>query len=608
MIKRESIENLKQQVDLYQVVSDYVTLSRAGNSWKGLSPFSQEKTPSFYVYPEKGFFYCFSTSQGGDAIRFIQLKENLTFVESVEHIAERFNVRLEYESSTGAKRPAGGSRDLLKLHEIASRYFAQELTKDNPESRQALEYWESGRGFSRELAKEHQIGYAPAEGKGLFPLLKSEGFSDKMIEESGLFFSRGNSETFRPFARFRGRLMIPIREINGKVIAFTARKMPTTPKDDPAHEAKYVNSPGTLIFHKSNVLFGLHHARQYVGKGLPFVMVEGQLDAMRCWSVGIDQAVAPQGTAVTENQLAKLKNYHPSMICFLDGDSAGFKAASRIVAMSLSVGLEVHFILLPEGDDPDLFLKDKGKEGFEELKKDAVDVVQFLVKSSFAEASNPEQKARALEECFEAINQSPSQVIVGGLLERLASLTNIDLSAIREDYQRWSRRKTRPNDLNTASSEMPVLNSKLTTSESDLLHLILHYPELRRQEALFEIDSLVNEDDLNGRLLNRIAIELMENPEWDPNQDNGMVAETDEEINYLYKVLAREPNYDDKDQSFRLCIARLQHRRDKRQLRSLERKINQMQPDAIDQQLALLNEKKELQIKIAKRVELHSLT
>ena len=207
------------------------------------------------------------------------------------------------------------------------------------------------RKFSPELADEFKVGAAEADGGGLAAAVRRKKFSDDAVRQCGLFFTRDDA-MLTPGAmkpRFRGRLMIPIRDHQGRVVAFTARQTELTPEDDPAREAKYVNSPETPIFTKGNLLFNLDRARSHVGEGKPFVLVEGQLDALRCWSVGLKTAVAPQGTAITEVQMALLRRYHPQVECFFDSDAAGQKAALRFLPLALKAGVEARFLTLAGG-------------------------------------------------------------------------------------------------------------------------------------------------------------------------------------------------------------------------------------------------------------------
>ncbi|MFP4283349.1 MAG: DNA primase, partial [Opitutales bacterium] len=266
LISRQSIESLKLHVNIHDVVAREVDLKRQGRNYVGLSPFQNEKTPSFFVLPERGIFKDFSSGLAGDIFKFVEETEKVSFVEAAELIAERFNFKLEYENGAGP-RPEERSlkRQLLELHEYATEFYHEAFFADHPDAAACRAYWTETRGFPLELAKEFKIGFAPVATRKLNERLLKKGFSEKTLRECGLFYANDYDPDplrFRP--RFRGRLMIPIRDRQAQVIAFTARQLEITPEDDPACEAKYINSPGTPLFQKSHLVFNLERAREAI--------------------------------------------------------------------------------------------------------------------------------------------------------------------------------------------------------------------------------------------------------------------------------------------------------------------------------------------------------
>ncbi|GHC11233.1 DNA primase [Cerasicoccus arenae] len=363
-IARSCIETIRQQVSLVDVAGAYTQMKRAGAQWRGLSPFNTEKTPSFYVHPEKNVFHDYSSGNAGDLFRFVMLKENLGFNDAIEFIASRYNVPLEYDNDGAPPERASLRKELFTLHEVAVDYFHRAFFADHPEAEFIRQYWTEKRHFPIEVAREFKIGLAPSNGDGFVKYIVDKGFSMEALKACGLLYIFDNArDASRARARFRGRLMIPIRDIQGRVIAFTARQTDLTPDDDSSKEAKYVNSPETPIFYKSGVLFGLDHARQHIDESKAFVLVEGQLDCLRCFEQGVHTAVAPQGTAITEQQLGLLRKYTPKLEVLLDGDRAGQKGAMRMLPLALAAGLEVYFLPLPTGLDPDDLLRDGGGGG-----------------------------------------------------------------------------------------------------------------------------------------------------------------------------------------------------------------------------------------------------
>ena len=606
MIKRESIQNLKHHVDICQLIGDYVSLQRAGSVWKGLSPFSQEKTPSFHVDPDKGLYYCFSTSQGGDAIKFLQVKENLSFTEAVEALAERFNFKLEYETREGGGAAAGTGRNLKRLrmiHEQAQHYYRQAFNAETAEGAAVRKYWVEDRGFTLEQAETYGIGYAPGDGGLFYRFLSQQRFSDAELEASGLFFPRRQAGRGSMMARFRGRLMVPICDLMGKVIAFTGRKMSQTPANDPAFEAKYVNSPGTDLFNKGTLLFGIHIARKAVNEHTPFVMVEGQLDAVRCWTEGFEQVVATQGTAITEVQLSKLKNYGPSLIMCLDGDAAGVKAALRVLPMALAAGIDIRFVHLDQGEDPDSLLREQGREAFQQLIDQATPVVPFLVDRFFdSENRDPAALSRSCQQCFEIILKSPSQVVQTGMIEELANLAGLETRSLRTDFETLRQRVRNHGNPVRKSGALAVTtgsDSKLSTVESDLLRLVIQHAPLRDRLRSADPVDMLDPASVEGRLLIRICAELREDPHWMPERDADLVCETEAEQNLLYHLLASASQDPEAEESFELCLQSLLHRFQKRRLQLIERKLSKGGRFSDEELTVLLGEKLELQRSIA---------
>ena len=367
VIKPSCIRDLKLRVNIADVVSRVVTLRKAGaGRLKGLCPFHNEKTPSFHVDGDKGYYKCFGCGKAGDAITFVRETEQLNFSEAIEALGKRFGIPIEYEEGSGgpSREERSLRQEIFDLHDVAAEHFFQAFKARDAAGEYMRALWTDKRRFPMEIADEFKIGAVDADGSGLGGALLRRKFSEEALRRCGLFFIYDDAaitlHALRP--RFRGRLMIPIRDHQGRVVAFTARQTELTPQDDPAREAKYVNSPETPIFTKGNLLFNLDRARTAVGDGKPFVLVEGQLDALRCWSVGLKTAIAPQGTSITESQLVLLRRYHTQVECFFDSDSAGQKAALRFLPMALKAGLEVRF-LAAAGDgkvDPDLLFLEKG--------------------------------------------------------------------------------------------------------------------------------------------------------------------------------------------------------------------------------------------------------
>jgi DNA primase len=426
-----------------------VALKKAGGSrLKGLCPFHNEKTPSFNVDVDKGFYKCFGCGKAGDAITFVRETEQLSFTEAVEALGQRYGVVIEYEEGAGPSREERSLRqELFDLHEQAAVHFHEAFRSAGPAGDFMRAYW-AERPFTR-ARRGLQDRRGRPDGGGLGAAIQRKKYSEDALRQCGLFFIRDDAMItvggLRP--RFRGRLMIPIRDHQGRVVAFTARQTALTPQDDPAREAKYVNSPETPIFTKSHLLFNLDRARTAVGEGRPFVMVEGQLDAMRCWSVGLKTAVAPQGTSITDGQLALLRRYHAEVECFFDSDDAGQKAALRMLPMALKANIEVRFLTLAGETklDPDLLFQERGLAAYAEVRKSSMSAMAFACRAllpSPATASS-EQRSRAAQGVLAIIAAAESEVSRAAFISEAAALLSLPSSALQSDLRRLSARTAR---------------------------------------------------------------------------------------------------------------------------------------------------------------------
>ncbi len=515
VIKATSLRDLKNRVNIHDVVVRVVALKKAGGGrFKGLCPFHSEKTPSFNVSADKGFYKCFGCGKAGDVINFVMETEGLQFTEAVEAIAQRFGVALEYEEGSGgpSKETRSLRQEIFDIHDLATDYYRQAFLATTPHGTFIRDYWEKNRKFTAELGDEFKIGFAPPEDQGLGAALLKRKFTEDALRQCGLFFIRDgvvpNLGALRP--RFRGRLMIPIRDHQGRVVAFTARQLELTPADDPAREAKYVNSPETPIFTKSNLLFNLDRARSHAGDGHPFVLVEGQLDALRCWSVGLKTAIAPQGTSITEGQLALLRRYHPQVECFFDSDSAGQKAALRFLPMALKAGLEVRFLMLAGTSklDPDLLFLEKGLAAYEEVKRGSLSAMQFakyilLPKSDTASVS---ERSFAVRSMVEMALQVEGHVARENYFTQISVLMGVTPNAIRDEVVNIERRRYLGAEGNktTITSAAPKNHSL----EEHLLFFCLHHGEVIKELPARLQHEWLDQSTTAGRLVAHLLSEV----------------------------------------------------------------------------------------------------
>jgi DNA primase len=556
-VTRNCIETIRDKVNIYDVVSRVVALRKRGHDYWGLSPFTAEKTPSFKIDPDKGFFKCFSTGNAGDIFRFVEMTEQLSFSEAVETLAGRFSITLEYEHGANAalmQETRSLKRQLIELMDHATEWYHQAFMADNPLAESIRRYWIDKRKFTLEAAKRYKIGFAPIEQmQAWMTLFQQKGFDAELLQTSGLCYPlRSPTAQLRP--RFRGRLMIPIRDFQGQVIAFTARKLEQTPSDDPTFEAKYVNSPETPIFHKGKTLFGLDLARQEANPNKPFIMVEGQLDTLRCREKGFLTAIAPQGTAITEEQLHLLKRYEAPLDIVLDGDSAGQNAAWRALPLVLKAGIEPRFVILPIGEDPDSFLLNHPPSVFEELLNQAIEVIPFVIQTLVPDPNpTPIQVTRAMNQLFELIQYCESEIAQTTYLQQAIHLLRLESHATLNEYQKFRWKKIRqsstqsaqyPSETDNSKTPLTAADKRLTTREFDLLYLILQEPSLAEPVSQAIDVEWIEKTTTEGNLLARLLVEISEGL-WHGPQDAETLLQNEAEKNCYYAILAEKRPFED---------------------------------------------------------------
>ena len=601
VIKPSCVRDLKLRVNLADVISRVVALKKAGGSrLKGLCPFHNEKTPSFNVDADKGFYKCFGCGKAGDAITFVRETEQLSFTEAVETLGQRYGVAIEYEEGSGPSKEERSLRqELFDLHDQAAGHFHDVFRAAGPAGDFMRAYWVNDRRFTPDLAEEFKIGAAGPDGSGLAGAILKKGYSEDALRQCGLFFIRDDAMITAGAlrCRFRGRLMIPIRDHQGRVVAFTARQTALTPEDDPAREAKYVNSPETPIFTKGNLLFNLDRARTSVGEGRPFVMVEGQLDALRCWSVGLKTAVAPQGTSLTDGQLALLKRYHSELECFFDSDSAGQKAALRMLPMALKANIEVRFLTLA-GDakvDPDLLFLEKGLAAYADVRKGSLSAMAFACRAflpSPATASS-EQRSRAAQSVLGLIASAESEISRASFISEASAILHLPAAALQGDLSRMLGR-SRAGAPQPSPLPAPVRSSGGVSPEHDLLRLFLHFEPLGRPMSSAIPHDWIDKGQPAGVLLNRFLAEV-ESGNWPGRDHLESLMESDDEKSLVASLLFDVPVIDDPFKVAREGIRRLRDRTIEPRIRQIELALASTPSDFNNDSSSLLRELSDLQ-------------
>ncbi len=447
---------VKQQADIVRIVGEYMTLRKSGAQYfQGLCPFHQEKTPSFSVHASRQFFHCFGCGASGDVFSFVQKIENISFPEAVRLIAEKLKIPLPKMSfaSPEEERQAGMRVGLIEIHERACKFFQEQLRR--PEAAHAREYLAS-RGIVPEIIAEFRIGYAPESGFLMRDALRGQS-DEALLRESGLFswkdkgqgsgtrdqgpegFSESNPLAPNPsplatmYSRFRNRVMFPITNESGKVIAFTGRTLASDEKSGP----KYLNSPETPIYSKSRVLFNLDKAKEPIRKLEYAILVEGQMDCISVYTAGFRNVIASSGTAFTELQARLLGRFSKNIVVNFDPDTAGAAAAERSLALLVSEEFQIKVLTLEAGFDPDLYIRRKGVAAYGEALSHSQKYFDYLIERSRAlfPARTPEGKVKALNYLLPHIQRVPSRIVRDEWANEISHRLGIESAVLRQELR-----------------------------------------------------------------------------------------------------------------------------------------------------------------------------
>lgn len=400
MITKQTIDKIFSTIRVEEIVGEYVQLKRAGSNYKGLSPFHDEKTPSFVVSPSKQIWKDFSTGKGGTAISFLMEIENFTYPEALRHAAKKYGIEIEEDQREFSEeaKSAQTERDLLyKIHEVANNYF-QETLWDSEEGKSiGLAYFKE-RELKDDIIKKFQLGYSPEKKNAFTEYALEKGYAKEILEKSGLSIFPENTPT--GVDRFRERVIFPIHSFSGRVLGFGARILKNNVKT-----AKYLNSPETEIYHKSNVLYGLNQGKQAISRKNVCFLVEGYMDVISLHMSGIENVVASSGTSLTTEQIKLIKRLTENVTILFDGDNAGIKASFRSIDMLLTEGMNIRVLLFPEGDDPDSFARKHPQEDVEKfIENEAMDFIDFKAEILLKEAgSDPIKKAEAIRNIVKSV-------------------------------------------------------------------------------------------------------------------------------------------------------------------------------------------------------------
>jgi DNA primase len=422
-IPKQFIDELLTRSDIVDVIDSYVPLKKAGKDYKACCPFHEEKTPSFTVSVDKQFYHCFGCGAHGSAIGFLMDYEHMSFVEAVEDLATRAGLKVPKEAGVFSGPDKDNGADLLGLLREAERFYRQQL-REHPQAGRVVEYLK-GRGITGEIAHEFGLGFAPDGWDNLLRALGKDDASCEALARAGLAVKK---ESGGHYDRFRDRVMFPIEDHRGRIVAFGGRVID---KGEP----KYLNSPETPLFHKGRELYGLFHAREAIKRENRVLVVEGYMDVVALAQFGVDFAVATLGTATTRDHLERLFRHAPEVIFCFDGDRAGREAAWRALDNALPAlreGWQASFLFLPEGEDPDTLVRKEGKDAFLARLKTAIPLPEYLFDNLMRQVdmNRMDGRARLVELARPLLSKMPQGVLRQMMLDRLAELSRMDVGKL----------------------------------------------------------------------------------------------------------------------------------------------------------------------------------
>jgi DNA primase len=404
-IPPHKVEEIYNAADVVEILGDYLQMKKRGSNYFALSPFSNEKTPSFAISPTKNIWKDFSTGKGGNAVTFLMEAEGMSYVEALKYIAQKYNIALELEETPEDFARDDRRESLMIISEFAAKYFHRQLLEEEEGRKIALTYFKE-RGILESTIETFQLGYSPDQWEAFSKEALANQFQEEYLEATGLAFR--SDKTGRLIDRFRGRIMFPIHNHLGRVVGFGGRIL-----GKKENTAKYVNSPESEIYHKSNVVYGLHHAKKAIRDQDRCLLTEGYMDVVALAQAGIENVVASSGTALTVEQIRLIKRFSTNVLLIFDADRAGIAAALRGIDLMLENELAIQVLLLPEGEDPDSYVKAKGKSGFEAfISEHAQDFLDFKLGHLQMELDfgDPQQKTQAIHETAQTLSRIPDTV------------------------------------------------------------------------------------------------------------------------------------------------------------------------------------------------------
>jgi len=440
MISKTTIQNIIDAVRIEEVIGDYVNLRKRGANMIGLCPFHNEKTPSFSVSPSKGIYKCFGCGKAGNAVNFIMDHEHYSYPEALKYLAKRYNIEIEEDEYNPEEQQAASERESMFLvNSYAAEFFTKKLLNSEQGKAIGLTYLRDKRGFSEDIIKKFELGYTINEWDSFYKAATDAGYNKEFLVKTGLVVEKQDKK----YDLFRDRIMFPIHNIAGRIVGFGGRMLGSD-KTKP----KYVNSPESLIYNKSEILYGIYFAKSAISSSDNCYLVEGYTDVISLVQAGIKNVVASSGTSLTVGQIKLIRRYTTNITILYDGDTAGIKASFRGIDMIVSEGMNVKIVLFPEGEDPDSFAQSRRPAEVQEyITKNASDFITFKTNLLLKEVANdPVKKAALVKEIIHTISLIPDPITRSFYLRECSSLMDIAEQTLMNELNKQLRNKNKQFD------------------------------------------------------------------------------------------------------------------------------------------------------------------
>ncbi|TVR79311.1 MAG: DNA primase [Saprospirales bacterium] len=647
MISEKNIEKIFETLDIEDIISDFVTLKKRGSNLLGLCPFHNEKTPSFSVSPSKGIFKCFGCGKGGNAIQFLMEHENFTYPEALKYVAAKYNILIEEAPLTREAEEERKERDSLYIvNEFARKFFKESLLNTGEGKSVGLDYF-NNRGYDQDTIDRFDLGYAPRSGTALKSAALRSGYELERLKTLGLVSAK-------EFDFFRERVIFTIHNLSGKPLAFAGRTLSTDKKTP-----KYVNSPESEIYVKSNILYGLYQARQTIRAQDRVYLVEGYTDVISLHQAGITNVVAVSGTSLTQGQINLLKRFSNNIHLIFDGDSAGMNAAMRSLDLLLEQQANVRTIMLPEGEDPDSIIKSIGKEAFltflEEQNKDFLDFKLSVLPE--AQSEDPFERTKAIREIVRTISLLTDQLNRSLYIRKAADRFKMEESVLVDEVNKalkdkiWKEKGRRQrekereerNEVQTSSNETeegPIVSAKREAAieqrdffqERALIEVLLKYgnEKMENGQSVYEF-AIANLEDIADNIEDKRVKAILQSMKASHSKKGALdiqslVGHPDSGVNKLVvDLLTEEYSYSENwenrwniilqnqkppDENFtqetEQVVISLKLRKVRRVIdqlmKDINKKIEDQNPASVDEQLELYMELKSLERQLAEKL------